>query len=227
MATTRTFDRVYVWEWPVRLYHWINAGAIVVLAATGLVMARPPAIASSSEAFAQFWFGWVRLAHFTAGFVLLFAFVLRAYWMLVGNRYARWDNFVPVTPGRLTAQLRGIVRVVKVDLLQIAPRQGHTLGHNTLAAWSYTVVFALTVFQIVTGLALYAPMSDFWLPQMFAGVTTMAGGDATVRLWHHAATWAFIVFTIVHVYLSVFHDVVEGEGEISSMVSGVKFIERP
>ncbi|RLD25486.1 MAG: Ni/Fe-hydrogenase, b-type cytochrome subunit, partial [Bacteroidetes bacterium] len=25
---TRDFKRVYVWELPVRLFHWINAGAI-------------------------------------------------------------------------------------------------------------------------------------------------------------------------------------------------------
>ena len=61
---------------------------------------------------------------------------------------------------------------------------------------------------------------------LFTVMSTLMGGDATVRLWHHAATWAFIVFSLVHIYLSVFHDVVERQGEISSMVSGVKFVER-
>ena len=37
---------------------------------------------------------------------------------------------------------------------------------------------------------------------------------------HHLATWFFVVFTGIHIYLSLFHDVVEAEGEISSMVSG-------
>jgi Ni/Fe-hydrogenase 1 B-type cytochrome subunit len=49
------------------------------------------------------------------------------------------------------------------------------------------------------------------------------GGDANVRIWHHLLTWFFIVFSLIHVYLSVFHEVVEAEGEISSMVSGSKY----
>jgi Ni/Fe-hydrogenase 1 B-type cytochrome subunit len=223
---TRAFQRVYVWEWPVRLYHWVNAAAVVVLAGTGLLIAYPPAIASTQEASSQFWFGWIRLAHFVAAFVFLFAFVLRVYWLLVGNRYARWDNFLPLTPTLLKRQFQGVLKVLRVDILQTERRTSDILGHNSLAAWSYAVLFALTIFQIVTGLALYAPMSGFWLPQLFAGVATLMGGDATVRLWHHAATWAFIVFSLVHIYLSVFHDVVERQGEISSMVSGVKFVER-
>lgn len=30
--------RVFVWELPVRVYHWINAGSIVVLCITGYLM---------------------------------------------------------------------------------------------------------------------------------------------------------------------------------------------
>ena len=223
---TRTLVPVYVWEWPVRLFHWVNAGTIVVLGATGFLIASPPAIASSAEAHAQFWFGWIRLAHFVAAFVLLFAFVLRLYWMIAGNQYARWNNFVPASPAAFKQQFRGALKVLRVDILQVERRTGDVLGHNSLAAWSYTILFALTVFQIITGMALYAPMSGFWLPQMFAGVPTLMGGDAAVRMWHHAATWAFIAFILIHVYSTIFHDVVDRQGEISSMVSGVKFVER-
>ena len=33
--------RVYVWEWPVRVSHWLIAGTIAVLSATGLYIANP------------------------------------------------------------------------------------------------------------------------------------------------------------------------------------------
>ena len=33
--------RVYVWQLPVRLYHWINALCILVLFLTGLYIATP------------------------------------------------------------------------------------------------------------------------------------------------------------------------------------------
>ncbi len=38
------YRRVYVWEFPVRLYHWVNAACIVALAATGLLIGKPLAI---------------------------------------------------------------------------------------------------------------------------------------------------------------------------------------
>ena len=99
-------------------------------------------------------------------------------------------------------------------------------GHNGLAAWSYGGIFLLTFFQIVTGFGLYAAMSDWWFPQLFAWVVPLMGGDAHVRLWHHLATWGFVIFTMIHVYLATFHDYVEAHGEISSMVSGSRFVPK-
>ena len=41
---------IYVWQWPVRAFHWINAIAIVVLAVTGYLIGDPIAFQSSAEA---------------------------------------------------------------------------------------------------------------------------------------------------------------------------------
>jgi Ni/Fe-hydrogenase 1 B-type cytochrome subunit len=226
MATTITFDRVYIWERPVRLYHWVTVASLLVLAATGLVIGRPPAFLTSGDASASQWFGTVRFLHFAAGYVFLFAFIVRVYWMFVGNQYARWWNFFPLTPALLRAQARRAWAVITTDLLELRVHPAEVKGHNALAAWTYALVFLVTIFQIVTGFGMYAAMSEAWLPQLFAWVVPAMGGDANVRLWHHLATWFFIVFSLIHVYLSVFHDVVEAEGEISSMVSGTKYFRR-
>lgn len=220
------FDRFYIWERPVRLYHWVSAASVVVLVATGLLMGRPPALLSSAEPWSIYWFGLVRFLHLVAGFAFTFVFVLRVYWSFAGNQFASWRNFLPITPQLFIRQFREVRQVVKVDVLEIQVEPIEIAGHNALAAWSYTAVFAATVFEIATGFALHAPMSASFLPQLFGGVTALLGGDAMVRLWHHAATWFFILFTAVHVYLCVYHDVVEGRGELSSMVSGSKFIKR-
>ena len=55
---------VYVWELPVRIYHWVNALCIVILCVTGFIIADPPAIMSASEAYFSYWFGVVRFIHF-------------------------------------------------------------------------------------------------------------------------------------------------------------------
>jgi Ni/Fe-hydrogenase 1 B-type cytochrome subunit len=225
-AAPAGFERVYIWERPVRLYHWTTALSMVVLIATGLLIGAPPALLTSGDASASQWFGTVRFLHFAAGYVFLFALVLRIYWMFMGNQYARWNNFYPLTPTYAKRQFLAVLRVLKVDILQLQKEPDQIRGHNAMAALTYGVVFLASLFQIATGFALYAPMSDAWLPQLFAWIVPAMGGDGNVRIWHHLVTWFFIVFTLIHIYLSLFHDVVEAEGEISSMVSGTKYFHR-
>jgi Ni/Fe-hydrogenase 1 B-type cytochrome subunit len=220
------FDRVYVWERPVRLYHWVTVCCMAILIATGLLIGRPPALLSAQDASASYWFGWVRLLHFSASWVFLYIFVVRVYWAFAGNQYARWENFIPYTPARLRRHLQGIGTVLKADILQLQRKPADFLGHNPLAAWSYAATFAATIFQIVTGFALYSAMSTSSIAHAFAWVVPFMGGDMAVRQWHHLATWFFVVFSIVHIYLAIFHDVVEAHGEISSIVSGSRYVER-
>jgi Ni/Fe-hydrogenase 1 B-type cytochrome subunit len=165
----------------------------------------------------------VRFLHFAAAYLFFFALVLRIYWLFVGNRYARWTAFVPV--GRFGQFTKDTWNVIRTDVLQLKKPPLDFMGHNPVAATTYLVIFLLSVFQIATGFALYAPMSGSWLPGLFAWVSPLMGGDANVRIWHHAGTWAFLLFAVIHVYLVLFHDVVESRGELSSMVGGSRFVE--
>src|SRR5690606_15119673 len=56
-STTRpaAYRRVYVWEWPVRVFHWVNALTIVLLAATGYVIGNPQSIFGANEPYQQNW----------------------------------------------------------------------------------------------------------------------------------------------------------------------------
>jgi Ni/Fe-hydrogenase 1 B-type cytochrome subunit len=38
--------------------------------------------------------------------------------------------------------------------------------------------------------------------------------------------WAFIIFSMIHIYLCFYHDYVERRGVTSSMIGGWKFIEK-
>jgi Ni/Fe-hydrogenase 1 B-type cytochrome subunit len=100
-----------------------------------------------------------------------------------------------------------------------------SIGHNALAGFIYFLTFLAFLVQCLTGFGLYAPMSDWWLPQMFAWIPAACGGEIACRVLHHWTMWFFILFAIVHVYLVFYHDYVEGRGEISSMGGGWKFIE--
>ncbi|HSN92658.1 MAG TPA: Ni/Fe-hydrogenase, b-type cytochrome subunit [Anaeromyxobacteraceae bacterium] len=213
------YRRVLVWEYPVLLYHWINFACVAVLATTGYLIGTPIALAASGEAYQQYWFGTVRLAHFIAAFVFFFNLLIRLYWGFVGNRYARLRGWLPVGSERW----REIGDVLRVDVLQARVERPISLGHNALAAPVYLLVFLASLFQAATGFALYSGMSHSYVPRLFAWVVPLMGGDFAVRQWHHAAMWLFVVFAIVHVYLVFYHDYVEGRGTVSSMASGWKF----
>jgi hypothetical protein len=108
------YRRVYVWELPVRVYHWINAVALVVLCVTGYLIGAPLRAFYAAEAYQQYWFGWVRFLHFLAAFVYVFNFAARLYWGFVGNKYSHWNAFFPLKK----SQQQEIVDVIKADVLE-------------------------------------------------------------------------------------------------------------
>jgi len=213
------YRRIYVWQFPVRLYHWVNAACITALIATGLVIGQPLRVFSASEAYELYWFGTVRFVHFVAAFIFFFNFLARIYWGFVGNEFADWKNFIPLRG----EQWRQIVDVLKVDIFQATPGMRYEIGHNPLAGLLYFISFLAFAFQSITGFALYAANSSSFLPRLFTWIVPLLGGDIAVRQWHHLTMWFFIIFSVVHVYLVFYHDYVEGRGTTSSMVGGWKF----
>lgn len=221
---SKNYKRVYVWELPVRIFHWINVLCITVLAATGFIIADPPAIMSGAEASESYWFGTVRFIHFTAAYIFFFNMIMRIYWAFVGNRFSNWRSFLPFSE----KMRKNILHVLKVDILlqhdKTEDVRNISVGHNSIAAISYVALFVIALVQVFTGFGLYADTSGWWLPELFAWVVPLFGGDFMVRTIHHVATWFFILFTLIHVYLVFYHDWLEGRGEVSSMFGGYKFV---
>ena len=213
------YERVYVWELPVRFYHWLNAACVCTLIVTGYLIGSPRALSTSTEAYQAYTFGIVRFLHFVSAFLFFFNFLFRIYWGFVGNQFARWTNFIP----RTKQQIAEMKEVLQVDVLQTRLKGAISIGHNALAGFIYFLSFLAFLFQSITGFALYSSMSKSLLPRMFAWIIPMMGGDFAVRQWHHAMMWFFVLFTIVHVYLVFYHDYIEGRGTTSSMVGGWKF----
>ncbi len=217
----QTNKKIYVWELPVRFYHWLNALAVFTLAVTGYLIGSPPALQNGNEASFSYWFGTVRFIHFTSAFIFFFNFIYRIYWGFVGNKYSDWKNFLPFRK----EQWKGMLRVLKIDVLLVKSRPLKTVGHNSLASLTYFISFLVFLFQAITGFGMYSAMSDAFLPNLFRWIVPLMGGDFAVRQWHHMFMWFFIIFTMIHVYLVFYHDYVEGRGTISSMAGGWKFIE--
>jgi len=213
--------RVYVWEQPVRIYHWLNALVLLALIVTGFYIANPLALQSKTEASFMYTMGWFRYIHFIAAYLFFFNFLFRLYWGFVGNKYANWKQFIP-TSKRF---IKEIWHVIKIDILMMKGKEHISIGHNALAGFIYFFTFIAFLVQCLTGFGLYASMSDWWLPNLFSWVPALFGGDIVTRQVHHWSMWFFILFVVIHVYLVFYHDYVEGRGEISSMGGGWKFIE--
>ena len=224
MKNIRSFKRVYVWELPVRIFHWLNVLSLFVLVVTGFIIANPPALLSSAEATNLHSFGIVRFLHFTAGYLFFFVMILRVYWAFQGNRFASWKAFWPFT----RKNWNNFWHVMKIDIMLMNEKEEDvtkiSIGHNSVATLSYVAMFVIALVQIITGFALYGDMASWWLPKMFGWVIPLFGGDFIVRNIHHTAMWLFIFFAMVHVYLVFYHDWLEGRGEVSSMFGGYKFV---
>ena len=225
MATkTHNYKRVYVWQRPVRFFHWTTVLATTILIITGFIIADPFSLNLNTEAFNSYWFGYIRLTHFIAAYVLIANLLFRFYWSLAGNQFANWKWFVPYTK----KGWKNILYVLKVDIFLQKDKEHKlhniSIGHNYLAAFTYFIMTLVFFLQVMTGLALIAPTSAWWFPKMFSWIIPLFGGDIPVRYIHHISTWLFISFIVVHVYLVLFHDYTEARGEVSAMISGFKFV---
>jgi Ni/Fe-hydrogenase 1 B-type cytochrome subunit len=213
---------VYVYEAPVRLWHWINALAITVLAVTGYFIGSPlPTM--PGEASANYLMGYIRFAHFAAGYVLAIGLLARAYWAVVGNSHARELFSLPITQAAYWRELRAMAGWY----LFLRPRPNQYVGHNPLARFAMVTLFLFgTIFMIVTGMALYGEgaQEGHWTNRLFTSwvLPAFGGNSQTVHTWHHLGMWALICFVIVHVYASIREDIMGRQSIVSTMISGVR-----
>lgn len=210
---------IYVYEAPVRLWHWINAIAMTVLALTGWFIASPlPSV--PGEATDNFLMGYIRHVHFAAGYVIAIAFIGRIYWAFVGNRHARQIFFVPVWDRQWWAEV--VFEAKWYAFLERDPKK--YVGHNPLAHLAMFGFVFLTAFMIVTGFALYAEGTgqDSWQWAMFGWVIGVFGDSFSVHTWHHVGMWGLILFTMVHVYAAIREDIMSRQTMVSTMINGLR-----
>lgn len=210
---------VYVYEAPVRIWHWINALAIVVLCVTGYFIGSPPP-SVGGEASDHYLFGTIRFAHFVAAYALIIGFLFRIYWAWAGNEHAREIFLPPLARGSFWREILHEIRWYA--MIEKAPKR--YAGHNPLAIISMHILFVwLAIFMIVTGLALYGEGTGpgSWQHRFFSDwVIPLFGQSQTVHTWHHLGLWVIVCFVIVHIYAAVREDIMSGQSIISSMFSG-------
>jgi Ni/Fe-hydrogenase 1 B-type cytochrome subunit len=216
----RYFRRKYVWQWPIRIFHWVNAISVTALFSTGLYI-HSPILAPAGEAYNNFVMAQIRQIHFFFAFIFLVNFIWRIYWFYAGNNYARSGFPFVWRKSWWTDLSRQIMDYIKLE-------RGHVhLGHNALGGLTYSIfVVGLGLAQIFTGFAMYSESNPGGLIDKFTGwVIPLLGGSFQVHMWHHLFAWGFLVFTILHVYIVFYDGQIYKNGLVTSIVSGVKFYQ--
>lgn len=209
--------KVYVWELPVRIWHWVNAIAILFLMVTGIYIGKPFAGASiPEEAYYSNLMGWARYIHFFAAFVFTANSIYRFYWIFAGNKYSSQNIF------RLI-YWKEMIETVKFYLF-MKHKKPHYVGHNPLAIMSYIVFIGIgSIAIILTGFYLYfEPQPESFYAALFSWVPWIFGDSYSIRSWHHLVAWAFMVFSVIHIYLAWRDDYLERNGTLSSIGTGYK-----
>jgi Ni/Fe-hydrogenase 1 B-type cytochrome subunit len=216
---------VYVYEMPVRIWHWFMALAIVALAVTGFLIGDPIWPLQVGQPYFHYVMGDIRVVHFVAGYALALSMVVRVYWAIVGNEYAR-EIFMPRVWRR--EWRHQFVKTVRWYLF-IERETSKEIGHNPLAQLAMFAMFVLGVFfEIVTGFALYGEGTGpgSWANEVFSSwVIPLFGNSMTVHTWHHLGMWYIILFVIVHVYMAIREDIMSRQTMISTMVNGWRYFK--
>lgn len=208
--------KIYVWELPVRIFHWINAGAIFALMITGIYIGNPFLAPILQEEASSFVMGWIRYIHFFSAFLFTVNLLVRLYWAFTGNKYAT-SNLLRKIFWKDTWQ------TVKFYLF-MKNKKPHFVGHNPLAQLSYwAIIGGGSIIMIFTGFYLYVePQPESIFGAIFNWVPAIFGDSFEVRSWHHLVAWAFMVFVVAHVYLSIREDYLVKNGTMSSIFTGYK-----
>lgn len=116
--------RLFVWDAPTRIFHWLIVAAVIVGWATG-------------EADTAFWFE----VHLISGYTLMAALVFRVIWGFAGSRHALFSDF-----------LRGWGAVGDYTAKLARFKPPHFTGHNPLGGWMVILLLLALTGMVVTGL---------------------------------------------------------------------------
>ncbi|WP_019241709.1 MULTISPECIES: Ni/Fe-hydrogenase, b-type cytochrome subunit [Bacillus] len=209
--------KIYVWQLPIRIFHWLNAGAIVLLMLTGIYIGNPMFGAIiPGDATPSYLMGWARYIHFFAAFVFTANLLFRWYWFYKGNKYSASSIFRKIFWKELWETIKFYVFMKN--------KKPHYVGHNPLAQLAYWIMIGGgSIIMVLTGYFLYfEPQPESFMGGMFMWLTYIFGDSFTIRSWHHIVAWLFMVFMVAHIYLSWREDYLQRNGTMSSIITGYK-----
>jgi Ni/Fe-hydrogenase 1 B-type cytochrome subunit len=167
-----------------RILHELIMASILLLIITGFYIHRPFVEGGG------FLMSIARGIHFFFAAVLIIATVTRVIGMFVG-RDRDWRSFIPTG-----ADFKLLPKIINY-YAYLADEPKLVKKYNPLQMISYCLAFVLIIFQIISGLALEYPTALGWFNYGFLN------NPIESRMAHFVVMWLFIMFLMIHVYLTI------------------------
>ena len=189
IASTRLSSATIHPGW-VRVCHWINALAILVMIGSGwqIYDASPlfDALEFPKRIALGDWLGGALMWHFAAMWLLVINGLVYVTLGIVTGRFRR--KLLPIYPSEVIADAKAALTF--------------KLAHDDLSHYN-AVQKVLYAGIILTGVVIVASGLSIWKPVQFQEITALFGGYDTARYVHFAAMTAIVAFLVVHISLAL------------------------
>ena len=174
---------------PVRIAHWVNAVAILVMVGSGWKIYNASPLFDFVFPNAVTLGGWLAGAlqwHFAAMWVLVLnGMIYLAYGILSGHLKRR---MLPISPRAMLSDVLNALRGrFAHDDLSV---------YNAAQKAAYLAAIALAVLLVLSGLAIWKPVQLYWL-------ASMMGDYEGARLVHFFSMAGLVLFVLVHVAMVI------------------------
>lgn len=173
----------------VRVTHWINAIAIVVMITSGWRIYNASPLFSFVFPDAITIGGWLAgalLWHFAAMWVLVINGIVYVTLGILTGRFRR--KLLPIRPGEVIADIKAAL--------------SGTLSHDDLSAYN-AVQRLLYLGVILAGVVVVASGLAIWKPIQLQELTALFGGYEAARYVHFFAMAAIAGFVVIHVVMAL------------------------
>ena len=175
---------------PIRLMHWINAAAMIIMIMSGWGIYDDYVIINSLHFSETFRLGsWAApslLWHFAGMWLLALNGLAYLLYGIITGRLR--ERMLPIRAAELVQTVR--------DTLRFKIQHEDLTVYNAVQKLLYIVVIVAGISQVITGALI-------WKPIQFSSAVALLGGFQAVRIEHFAGMSVIVGFLIVHVALSL------------------------
>jgi thiosulfate reductase cytochrome b subunit len=173
----------------VRVCHWINALAILVMIGSGWQIYNASPLFDDLEFPKRIalgdWLGGALMWHFAAMWLLVVNGLVYVTLGMITGRFRR--KLLPIYPSEIFADAKAALTF--------------KLAHDDLSHYN-AVQKVLYAGIILTGIVIVFSGLSIWKPVQFQEITAFFGGYDTARYVHFAAMAAIVAFLVVHITLA-------------------------